>query len=316
MNSTKSIIMERKGYGSHFNTIEFIDEVVKKSAKNNYGQDKIKQEIHFYLYLIRFKIQFQVPTILDYSLENNHYYSMTCMKNYKELYIVFPSFHEKQKIKILKNIFDSLNILHQHTKSVEKHQVIQDVYLETIHKINTRLICIQKMIDKYSHIDTIYCHGQFIKRKSIHEILEKIKTNVDEYCKSLDDVTDYSLIHGDCQFNNILMNESDDLVFIDPRGYFGNTLLFGLKEYDIAKIYFALSGYDEFDNRSIETLDIENNTIQIHLDILDSSIFNKNKFIKTLVISIWLSNAHIFMENENKCIHSFFIAIYLASCYL
>lgn len=318
MNSIKGILtMERRGYGSHFNTIEISGDIIKKSAKNNYGEAKMRREILFYLHVNRLQIQqFKVPTILDYSLEKC-YYSMTYLRDYKELYTVFSSFHKTQKASILlERIFKSLNALHQNKKNVEKHQVIRDLYLETIDKINTRFICIEKVIDTYSYIDTISCNGHSIQRKSIQYILEKIKNTVDEYCGSLDDIIEYSLIHGDCQFNNILIHETEDIVFIDPRGYFGNTPLFGLKEYDIAKVYFALSGYDEFDNRYVDNIDIDNTTIKINLDILDSTIFHKNKFITTLLISIWLSNAHIFIENEKKCIHSYFIAIYLASCYL
>ena len=44
------------------------------------------------------------------------------------------------------------------------------------------------------------------------------------------------------------------MYFIDPRGIFGETLLFGLKEYDYAKFLFGLSGYSKFDNMNIKNL--------------------------------------------------------------
>ena len=87
-----------------------------------------------------------------------------------------------------------------------------------------------------------------IKIKTFDEILSIIEVNVLEYIKSKSNYT-YSLIHGDCQFSNILIHKNNDIKFIDPRGYFGNTMLFGIPEYDIAKVFFALSGYDHFDNQ-------------------------------------------------------------------
>ena len=39
------------------------------------------------------------------------------------------------------------------------------------------------------------------------------------------------------------MIRDNEIIFIDPRGYFGNTKLYGLKQYDFAKLLFGLSGY-------------------------------------------------------------------------
>ena len=41
-------------------------------------------------------------------------------------------------------------------------------------------------------------------------------------------------------------SDTGKIFFIDPRGYFGKSELMGLPEYDIAKVYYSLSGYDLF----------------------------------------------------------------------
>ena len=41
---------------------------------------------------------------------------------------------------------------------------------------------------------------------------------------------------------------TNDVKFIDPRGYFGNTKLYGWKEYEYSKLLYCLSGYDDFNN--------------------------------------------------------------------
>jgi hypothetical protein len=85
----------------------------------------------------------------------------------------------------------------------------------------------------------------------------------------------------------------------------------------MAKICFALSGYDLFDNSSIKKLNINNNSIDIDIDILYDSYINKQSIIvKTLMCAIWLGNSHIFLDDETKCITSHFIARYMCSRYL
>ena len=61
----------------------------------------------------------------------------------------------------------------------------------------------------------------------------------------------YHLIHGDCQFSNILYNSQDSKVYlVDPRGYFGKSYVYGYQAYDYGKIAYALSGYDHFNDES------------------------------------------------------------------
>ena len=114
---------------------------------------------------------------------------------------------------------------------------------------------------------------------------------------------------------NIQPTYSNEIVFIDPRGYFGESSIFGMKEYDFAKVLFALSGYDEFDSREINSLDIHDNTISIRLNSLDTNIFNRPKLEVLLMLNIWMGNAHSFIENECKMIYSYFISLYLGSIY-
>jgi len=64
--------------------------------------------------------------------------------------------------------------------------------------------------------------------------------------------TTYSLIHGDLNGSNVMYNETTgDVKFIDPRGYFGKSKMFGPEEYDFAKILYFLSGYDIFNKSRV-----------------------------------------------------------------
>lgn len=54
------------------------------------------------------------------------------------------------------------------------------------------------------------------------------------------------LIHGDCVFSNIIVDNSGELKFVDMRGVVGNVYTtYGMNLYDYAKIYQSLIGYDE-----------------------------------------------------------------------
>jgi len=301
--------IERIGYGSQFNNLFIIDNRIKKESKNEYGHFKIKKEIEFFKYIIDNKIVLNIPLIFEFG---DTFYIMKYLKEYAPLYKYFPIFSNSKKQTILKTIYNQLNILHQTTqKQISKESFRNNLIIEIKNKIMNRYNEIISILNEYSFIKKV--NGIILK--SFDEIMTKIECNILEYINSL---TDYniSIIHGDCQFNNILYNpDNNDLVFIDPRGYFGNFDLYGIPEYDYAKIRFALSGYDIFDNMNIISLNIDHDNLIIpDMHIMDN-IFT-NDIITTITISIWLGNAHCFKHNIPKLIYSFYYAIYLGTCYL
>ena len=87
-----------------------------------------------------------------------------------------------------------------------------------------------------------------------------------------------------------------------------------MKEYDIAKVYFALSGYDYFDKLEVNNLIIkDNNNLIIDDFSINLEFLKKIDIISVLVISIWLSNAHAFKNNPMKTAMSHFYARYLGT---
>ena len=81
------------------------------------------------------------------------------------------------------------------------------------------------------------------------------------------DYPEFCFIHGDPTFSNMLML-GERVVFIDPRGYFGTTRMFGDPAYHWAKLlYSLLTNYDQF-NRGRFELSIGSNGVR--LDIASS----------------------------------------------
>jgi hypothetical protein len=135
------------------------------------------------------------------------------------------------------------------------------------------------------------------------------------------DKYEYSLIFGDCQFSNILINPDsiNNILFIDPRGYFGNTNIHGLEEYDYAKVLYAISGYDSFNNEyfNLKNIDIENNSLEFTINgiFYEKEIINKyfNKVHKAFLVIIWLSLSEYSKNNIWKCIASYYYGLYLGT---
>ena len=304
------IFIERVGYGTQFNQLSMIGKgTIKKESKNEYGHCKIKKEIQFLQYIQNHSIPFSIPTVLEIG---ETFYIMKYLSDYMPLYRYFPSASVDRKRKICNRIYEELHILHAHTKQeVSKRQFVQLLQMETKDKIYKRYEEIVPLLDRYSFIKKV----NHVVLRSFEESMTIIEKRVREYVHSLEEYQ-LCVIHGDCQFNNILYNPStDDMVFIDPRGYFGDKDLYGIPEYDDAKVRFALTGYDEFDNRDIQSLEIEGDNL-----ILPNMFLMKdvclNDFIGVLTITIWLGNAHCFKNNIHKTIYSFNYARYLATMYL
>jgi len=288
-------VLQRLGYGASFNELTIDEGKIIKKCKNMYGLNKIKYEIEFYRFIKNRNIDFPVVKVLDV-LDNG--YIMEYLDNYKPLYKT--QFNIDDVYKALHKLHDSL------TLKVSKEYFMRQLNMEIDQKIHDRYNSIKDKVRVYDSIT----HVNGIRIIPFQDLLNRINGEIynliDEYI--------FVPIHGDCQFNNILSN-GNEIVFIDPRGYFGESSIFGMKEYDFAKVLFALSGYDEFDSREINSLDIHDNTISIRLNSLDTNIFNRPKLEVLLMLNIWMGNAHSFIENECKMIYSYFISLYLGSIY-
>jgi tRNA A-37 threonylcarbamoyl transferase component Bud32 len=301
-------IIKRNGYGSNFNIIyiNYKKTLIKKKTINLYGIEKIKCEINFFNFINDNKIEIKIPKIYYTS------YNTIIMEYIKE---------NKYNIDYFDIILNEIMILHLFNNiTINKNYYKQLLFEETIIKIKKRYNQIQYIINNYNNI--IYVNN--IKILNIFNIIDKLNIFFNTYINDLD-IYLLHPIHGDLQYNNIIIN-NNNIYFIDPKGIFGSSHIYGIKEYDIAKMYFSLSGYYEFDNMDFNNIDIINDN-NLKIDFINIPDFNKHKknsyynncnikFIKYLFISIWLSNAHIFINNPFKLIYSYYISIYFSTLLL
>ena len=298
-------IMNEQNYGYNFNEIMIYDNTFIKKCKNDLGRDKINNEITFYKYIEYNNIKFNIPKLLEFNdgiikleyLYNSKNITKIINKNNYEYY--------------LEKIINDLKILHESKILIQKDELLKDLYIETKYKIINRYN--ESNWNQLTNI--LYVNG--LRIRNINYYVDKIHQKILLYFDKIKTIN-YSLIHGDVHLGNILIDNSNNIYYIDPRGYFGNKKLFGLHYYDYAKLMFGLSGYSIFDEMIIDKLNIIDNNINIDFIKEYEYIFISNKFneiVKLLTLSIWLGNCSNFC-NSNKKITSLMISYYYCEKYI
>ena len=298
--------MNQDNYGFTFNNITITDNVINKKFKNLLGKIKINNEIEFYRYIFENNISFPMPKIVCYedgALSLQYINNSSTLTNKIEFNNIDYYINRiKQYLTIIHNIqipitFDII----QRDLDIELHKKVLDRFNEF--DWNSNLL--------FNSIKTV----NNVKIRNTYEYCNIIRSKISLYLKSRNY---YNLIHGDVHLGNILLDETNNIWFIDPRGYFGESKLFGLYEYDYAKFMFGISGYSVFDNMTINELDIESNNIEISFIkqyefIFESKVFDKITLL--FCLSIWLANNSCF-SNINKKITSLMIAYYYCEKYI
>ena len=298
--------MNENNYGFVFNNITIKNNIFKKSSKNKLGELKIKNEFDFYIYIKNNNIAFAMPKLIDYS---NNELSLEYIENSETLTNKINNINVDFYINCIKKKID---IIHTIYKPITRDILKKDLEIEIKNKV----------LDRFNEYDwennSLYKSIQYVNNIKIKNINYYCYTIYKKLYTYLSEHDYYNLIHGDIHLGNILIDSNNNILFIDPRGYFGETKLFGLKEYDYAKLLFGLSGYSAFDNIKIEELKIENNNLEINFINDFEYIFENDNFdniTKLLCLSIWLANNSCF-SNINKKITSLMISYYYCEKYI
>lgn len=217
-----------------FNKFTKEGNVCTKACINNQFYHLIDKEISWYNIVGKDK-KF-IPRIFETSKEN-HYIKM----EYLSGYIPFYQWLSEEKDPEKRNqVFDLL------FKQIEEmHQIKEtEVPVETLEKDYEKEV-VSKVIDrlesiKHCILDYDYNEVNNLLNKAYMYALYQYPT----------DKVKYSFIHGDLNGSNVMVSTTDpiQIKFIDPRGYFGNTVMAGVADYDYAKLLYCLYGYDSFNN--------------------------------------------------------------------
>ncbi len=307
----------------HFNEL-IIDKEKKtvfKRGLDQQGKIIIKNEIDWYKYIKNHKsnndFNLAIPKIIFLS---NEFYVVEYLENYITLYEYLEEKNKdinfELKENIIEKVFENISFIHSiEKKNINKIQFMWDFMYETETKIKERLKDIDPIINSIEKIE-------YVNKKKINSfdfVFEKVKKIIFDYLDNLHDNYIYNIIHGDLNFSNIMINTNNqDIKFIDPRGIFGKTKIYGCKDYDYAKILYAISGYDYF-QKTFNFQPIEYNKYNKSLDFIIPKINLSNKFLNkyfkkihyALLIIIWLGLSQYTKNNYWKCICSYYHALSL-----
>lgn len=283
-----------------FNRITYQEDKLKKESLDNRGDKSIQNEMNWYKNI---KIK-NIPKIYEYG---DIYYIMEDLTRFPTFYDKFSDIEEKDLLKVL----ESVNILHHSEEEyiIDEETRINDIYIETEKKLRSRIGDIEKIIQTFGPILNV---NSVEITKSKEYIISSISEILKDY---FSEKKNYHIIHGDCTFSNIIYG--DDIYFIDPRGIFGDTSLYGHTEYDYSKIGYSLTGYDAFSKDKYFSFELIDGKLTFHIEnILDNFIHVLEEHIPkrilySLIILHWLSTSYFFRGNISKVLCSHYYGIYL-----
>lgn len=146
----------------------------------------------------------------------------------------------EEKKEILKKLVTTLQELHQLQHVSADSFSMKEAYF---YKTMDRLSRIEDLVpfgrDRKIVVNGKPCRNIYYHKRELEKRLDRLS------CE------DFCLLHGDCTFSNLMLREDKSPVFIDPRGYFGYTDLYGDVRYDWAKLYYSIVGnYDQFNRKN------------------------------------------------------------------
>ena len=284
-----------------FNRLYFTEHEVHKECIVNDYEHLIKNEQNWYRFMKHNGFK-KIPNIIS---ENPYVLERVCGSHPFEL----PPDTAKKSVQ---SILKSLKEMHTISQIECDEKELRLVYVnKTIDRLK-RIYEILPFKDKeHITINGVKCKNVFYNEN--YDIIEKIYLSliVSKFCS----------IHGDPSASNIIMKTPIDPVFIDPRGYFYNKLIYGDRYYDFAKLYFSMvSGYD-FYNRKQFVLFYDEHSAEILINNEKMSrnadkVFEKNfsetemKNIKLINCLIWFGMSGYAIDDVDSIIAAHLIGLY------
>ncbi len=291
----------------YFNKItELDDERLLKESTCDYGNIIINNECCFYRYHNTFKY---IPKIYEYG---NNYFIMHKIPHSQQAICVFNKSLQSKQFDIIKNCLMMVENLHNCNEfRVEKNILLRDIKKEFQSKIFNRLNLITPILEYFSFIKSV---NKVNIKISARSIIDELSKEIIDFFKK--NIKKYKTIHGDCHLSNILIDRDDNYYLIDPRGYFGDSKIYGIDYYDIGKILYSLSGFDELNNRKNHYFIIKDDDIIVNINNnMDNYLFLFEKYNKKILINMvilhWFGLAEYSKSNIHKCISAYYFGIYL-----
>lgn len=222
-----------------FNVVQVHGDLVLKAAVNPQGESLIEREIKWYDELIRVGSNVRRPQV--WTSNQDASFVMSRVKG-EPVWRVWPTLDDEARALVLSRLLEQLDDLHRHKRHVGSAVVQRDVKVEAHDKLVRRYLEIADVIKAFGPITVV--NGMPLETRDPIDLIKRLYHEI-ALCYS--SVEQHSLIHGDLQMSNSMIDpDTLEVTLIDPRGYFGQSDTYGLADYDLAKLRYSLSGYDLF----------------------------------------------------------------------
>ena len=277
VNSFENIQKELGFYDSNvqerdFNSLEYKSiEIVTKKSNDTL---KIQAEIAWYKGIPK-ELTSLFPKLYDYSTE---YYNIEFIHGLTFSYLYT---HQLMTSEMFQRFLKAISAIH--------HQVIykpKDIDLYSNYG--------PKLYSRYAEHITFY---KEIANNNLEDTYKSINNFLTEYKKQ--NSGKWAMIHGDPVFSNVMMDKDNEIKLFDMRGLLGKHITqCGDSNYDYAKIYQSLIGYDEILLKKSVDQEYRQHFIEEFKKYLGNARYIE---IKNLTNSLIFSLIPLHKENKDNC---------------
>lgn len=298
-----------------FNKVEFHGDLVLKKALNTQGERLIKREIAWYEELKRVGAGVKRPDFWPASDRKSFVMSKV---DGVPVFQFWKTLDNENRGLVLERLFEQMDALH----SVEMPPLSEllndpaaDIKAEAYDKLLARYDEIEHVIAAFGPVHKV--NGYDLKESDPRKT---IKALFDALIAEYGDDTKYCLIHGDMQMSNTMINpDTMEVSLIDPRGYFGKSEIYGLADYDMAKMLYSLTGYDLFNySRDFGIKSLKDGIIEFDIpkpDLTGCEDIMSKRFTRVhdlWLAVIWIGLAGYIKSDPVKCVAAHYHGIAMA----
>lgn len=294
---TKGIIFEEEAlhktheYGSYsvwdelpklktrpFNRIEKKEGKLYKIPVDKQGESLALREQAWYK-ILKGEHFDNIPEIYDYD--------PLCMEEIKGKNIYeYSNIPYEKKQEILKQIVACLNNIHNLGSVQAEEASYRVAYLD---KTYDRLKKVRFLVP-FANDENVTVNGRQCRNIFYH--MDEVKALVMKYLPA-----EFCLIHGDCTFSNMMLKNDEIPILIDPRGYFGDTEIYGDEAYDWVKLYYSVVGnYDQFNLKRFNLYINENDDYVVYDDRGNEVLVNPRSVKLEVASNDWEDMEDYFFE--------------------
>lgn len=285
--------------GRWFNEIKKTGDIVRKYCVADFGKARMKDEYDFYCRMPGY-VEELFP-IFWYGLSDATCLVMENLKDYTTVHAEYSKNQWFSKKELLVLVCDAFTVMHSEKVYVDREEICSSVIKEYVTKTVQRL---------QEHQSTLSFFGS--ARRCID--------NAEKILLKHADTAEFSVIHGDPNAENIMVNAVGEIKFIDPKGRFGDHSIIGDSLYDYAKFIYGLTIFNDLDNDckqsgmiSLEQYrdKIEVTEVRVSNMIHQLGLSKDYDVLKIMIGLIALSLPKFVKQDINKMIFAKELGIYL-----